>query len=79
MYMEYKLDVEQSDSDINEVRGGLIKHNTPFLEGISNSQVGIGALRDEKKSWWHWPWNFGVIGRLLNSFGLMIQCGVNKW
>ncbi|MCA2017205.1 GNAT family N-acetyltransferase [Vibrio tritonius] len=47
--MEYKLDIEPSDSDINEIRGGLIKHNTPFLEGISHSQVGYYALKEEKK------------------------------
>ena len=29
--MEYKLDTKPSNSDIDEVRGGLIKHNTPFI------------------------------------------------
>ncbi|SJL84011.1 hypothetical protein VPAL9027_01991 [Vibrio palustris] len=33
--MEYKLEIEPSDSDINEIRSGLIKHNTPFLKGLS--------------------------------------------
>ena len=47
--MEYKLDIEPSDSDINEIRGGLIKHNTPFLKGIPRSQVAYYAQRDEKK------------------------------
>ncbi len=42
--MEYTLDTEPSDSDINEVRTGLIKHNTPFLEGIPKSQVGYYAM-----------------------------------
>lgn len=47
--MEYKLDIEPSDSDINEVRSGLVKHNTPFLEGIPKSQVGYYAIEYEKK------------------------------
>ncbi len=41
--MEYKLDTEPSDSDINEVRSGLIKHNTPFLEGYT--EISSGLLR----------------------------------
>ncbi|MGF1695376.1 GNAT family N-acetyltransferase [Vibrio kyushuensis] len=47
--MEYKLDIEPSDRDLNEIRGGLIKHNTPFLEGIPNSQVGYYAVEGENK------------------------------
>ena len=47
--MEYKLDMGPSEKDVNEVRGGLIKHNTPFLEGIPKSQVGYYAIDDEKK------------------------------
>lgn len=47
--MEYKLDIEPSDDDINEVRGGLIKHNTPFLEGIPKSQVAYYAMEGENK------------------------------
>lgn len=47
--MEYKLDIEPSDSDISEIRGGLIKHNTPFLEGIPKSQVGYYAVEGENK------------------------------
>lgn len=47
--MKYKLDIEPSDEDINEVRGGLIKHNTPFLEGIPKSQVGYYALEGDNK------------------------------
>ncbi|GAB2661847.1 GNAT family N-acetyltransferase [Vibrio panuliri] len=47
--MEYKLDIEPSDSDINEVRGGLIQHNTPFLQGIPKSQVGYYAIEGESK------------------------------
>ncbi|MCQ8868430.1 hypothetical protein [Vibrio splendidus] len=44
--MEYQLDIEPSDEDINEVRGGLIKHNTPFLEGIPKSQGCTSSLVD---------------------------------
>lgn len=47
--MEYTLDTEPSDSDINEVRAGLIKHNTPFLEGIPKSQVGYYAMEEGVK------------------------------
>ena len=47
--MEYKFDSEPSDKDINEVRGGLIEHNTPFLEGIPKSQVAYYAVEDQKK------------------------------
>lgn len=44
--MEYMLDTKPSDSDISEVRAGLIKHNTPFLEGIPKSQVGYYAMEE---------------------------------
>ena len=47
--MEYTLDTEPSDSDISEVRAGLIKHNTPFLEGIPKSQVGYYAMEEGVK------------------------------
>lgn len=47
--MEYRLDIEPSDKDVNEVRGGLIQYNTPFLEGISKSQVAYYAFQDNKK------------------------------
>jgi len=47
--MEYTLDTDPSDSDINEVRAGLIKHNTPFLEGIPKSQVGYYAMKEGVK------------------------------
>ncbi|CAK1835599.1 GNAT family N-acetyltransferase [Vibrio crassostreae] len=47
--MEYTLDTDPSDSDINEVRAGLIKHNTPFLEGIPKSQVGYYAMEEVVK------------------------------
>lgn len=47
--MEYKLDINPLESDINEVRGGLIKHNTPFLEGIPKSCVGYYAMKDDEK------------------------------
>ena len=47
--MEYTLDTEPSESDINEVRAGLIKHNTPFLEGIPKSQVGYYAMEEGVK------------------------------
>ncbi len=47
--MEYTLDTDPSDSDINEVRTGLIKHNTPFLEGIPKSQVGYYAMEEGVK------------------------------
>lgn len=47
--MEYQLDIEPSDEDINEVRGGLIKHNTPFLEGIPKSQVAYYAMDEGNK------------------------------
>lgn len=47
--MEFKLDIEPSDSDINEIRGGLIKHNTPFLQGIPKSQIGYYAVEGDKK------------------------------
>ncbi|KAB0476691.1 GNAT family N-acetyltransferase [Vibrio chagasii] len=47
--MEYALDTDPSDSDINEVRAGLIKHNTPFLEGIPKSQVGYYAMEEGVK------------------------------
>ncbi|MBD1559961.1 GNAT family N-acetyltransferase [Vibrio sp. S9_S30] len=47
--MEFKLDIEPSDSDINEIRGGLIKHNTPFLEGVPKSHVGYYAVDGENK------------------------------
>lgn len=47
--MEYTLDTDPSDSDINEVRAGLIKHNTPFLEGIPKSQVGYYAMEEGVK------------------------------
>ena len=47
--MEYKLDIEPSDSDINEVRSGLIKHNTPFLEGTPKCQIGYYAIESEEK------------------------------
>ena len=47
--MEYTLDTDPSDSDINEVRTGLIKHNTPFLEGIPKSQVAYYAMEGDVK------------------------------
>ena len=47
--MKYQLDIEPSDGDINEVRGGLIKHNTPFLEGIPKSQVAYYAMEEANK------------------------------
>tara|TARA_Y100000588_G_scaffold139093_1_gene152875 strand:- start:1116 stop:1532 length:417 start_codon:yes stop_codon:yes gene_type:complete len=47
--MEYTLDTDPSDSDINEVRAGLIKHNTPFLERIPKSQVGYYAMEEGVK------------------------------
>ncbi|WP_104401584.1 GNAT family N-acetyltransferase [Vibrio penaeicida] len=47
--MEYKLDLDPSDKDINEIRSGLIKYNTPFLEGIPKSQVGCYAVDDGNK------------------------------
>ncbi|MEZ8096200.1 GNAT family N-acetyltransferase [Photobacterium swingsii] len=47
--MEYQLDIEPSDNNINEIRDGLIKHNTPFLGGIPKSQVGYYAIEGEKK------------------------------
>ena len=59
--MEYTLDTDPSDSEINEVRAGLIKHNTPFLEGIPKSQVGYYAMEEGVKVggviadlWGHW-------------------------
>ena len=48
--MEYKFDSEPSEKDINEVRGGLIEHNTPFLEGIPKSQVGLLCFGGSKES-----------------------------
>ena len=48
--MEYTLDTDPSDSEINEVRAGLIKHNTPFLEGIPKSQVGYYAMKEGVRS-----------------------------
>ena len=47
--MEYKLDIEPSDKDINEVRDGLIRHNTPFLEGIPKSKVAYYAIKGDNK------------------------------
>ena len=47
--MEYKLDIEPSDKDINEVRDGLIRHNTPFLEGIPKSKVAYYAMEGDNK------------------------------
>ena len=47
--MEYTLDTEPSDCDISEVRAGLIKHNTPFLEGIPKSQVAYYAMEGDVK------------------------------
>ncbi|NOH71718.1 GNAT family N-acetyltransferase [Vibrio pectenicida] len=47
--MEYKLDTKPSNRDIDEVRGGLIKHNTPFLQGIPSSQVGYYAVENNEK------------------------------
>ena len=47
--MEYTLDTEPSDCDINEIRAGLIKHNTPFLEGIPKSQVAYYAMEGDVK------------------------------
>ena len=42
--MKYVLDVAPSSRDINEVRAGLIKHNTPFLDGLTKQQVGYTDL-----------------------------------
>lgn len=47
--MEYKLEIEPSDKDINEVRDGLIRHNTPFLEGIPKSKVAYYAIKGDNK------------------------------
>ena len=47
--MEYKLEIEPSDKDINEVRDGLIRHNTPFLEGIPKSKVAYYAMEGDNK------------------------------
>ncbi|QUM80724.1 GNAT family N-acetyltransferase [Moritella sp. 5] len=47
--MEYKLDIEPLDNDINEIRCGLIKHNTPFLGGIIKSEVSYYAVEGDKK------------------------------
>ncbi|MCG9552562.1 GNAT family N-acetyltransferase [Vibrio sp. Isolate31] len=47
--MEYQLYIDPSNDDIKEIRSGLIKYNTPFLEGIPKLQVGYYAMEGDVK------------------------------
>ena len=59
--MQYILDTVPSEDAINHVRNGLVEHNTPFLQGISQSVVGYYAYNADEKVggiiadiWGHW-------------------------
>lgn len=47
--MEFELDLAPTEESINEIRNGLVEHNTPFLVGVDRSKVAYYAIEDEIK------------------------------
>ncbi|OAN10902.1 biphenyl 2,3-dioxygenase [Photobacterium jeanii] len=60
--MEYQFDLSPSDDDIKVIRDGLIRHNTPHLEGIRKQSLALYAIdeREQKQGgiyaevWGNW-------------------------
>ncbi|TKF14584.1 GNAT family N-acetyltransferase, partial [Vibrio genomosp. F6] len=47
--MEFELDLEPSEENINEIRNGLVEHNSPFLIGTDRRKVAYYAIVGERK------------------------------
>ena len=47
--MEIKLDIAPSEESINEIRNGLVEHNTPFLNGLDRDKVALYAMEQGEK------------------------------
>jgi len=47
--MDFELDLAPSEESINEIRSGLVEHNTPFLGGIDRRKVAYYVKDGERK------------------------------
>ncbi|ELV8719430.1 GNAT family N-acetyltransferase [Vibrio vulnificus] len=47
--MEFELDLDPTEENINHIRNGLVEHNSPFLAGIDRRKVAYYAINDKKK------------------------------
>ncbi|TVQ26163.1 MAG: N-acetyltransferase [Spirochaetaceae bacterium] len=59
--MRYQFDLHPTDADVEEVRAGLIQHNTPFLAPVRRDRIACYAFEDERRVggivaeiWGHW-------------------------
>ncbi|EAS40756.1 N-acetyltransferase [Photobacterium profundum] len=47
--MEFELDLAPTEENINEIRNGLVEHNSPFLTDIDRRKVAYYAIDGESK------------------------------
>ena len=47
--MEFELDVAPTEESINEIRNGLVEHNSPFLVGVERNKVAYFATQNGQK------------------------------
>jgi GNAT superfamily N-acetyltransferase len=47
--MDFELDLAPSDESINEIRNGLLEHNTPYLGEVNHHSVAFFVKQDGKK------------------------------